>query len=445
MAPPRQLGARIRWLFLIFILFNVVTAVPRTLHGDIAAPAWKFAAVAAAAGLAWWWLRGYRRNSFPAWAAPVEGLALAVIGYGSHNWLVTLGLLFVTVSFRGLYGSWKNALALTVSMFAGSLGAILLTEPHQMANFLQQTAGVPPLALFTAAVAESTRRQEQAAARERVFARLGSTLVTTSDEETIRRHAVEAARELLGDLPGNWAAISADRPDGVSEVRVTLALDSGKRCYGSLLVGADVPIPAHVRPSLETLAAQTVLGLRNAEHAEDLRHQAFHDNLTGLANRPLLRDHLTQALARARRGSPVAVLLIDLDGFKAVNDTYGHGAGDQLLVAVAQRLRDGIRGADTGARLGGDEFAVLLDGMDSPDDAALVAERLLVSIQQPLVVAGVQLVPAASIGVAVWRGHPDIDSLLHDADTAMYAAKTAGKGRVGHLGEQGDVRILIPS
>jgi diguanylate cyclase (GGDEF)-like protein len=448
MAPPRRLGARIRWLFLIFVLFNVVTTVPRTLEGDVAPLPWQLAAVAAALGLGWWWLRGYRRNAFGMWAAPVEGLALGVIGFGSHNWLITLGLLFSAVSFRGLYGTWRHALLVTVSLFAASAAAISLTEPDLLGVFLQQTAGVPPLALFTAAVAESTRRQEQAAARERVFARLGSTLVTTSDSDTICRHAAEAAEELLGGLAGGWAAVTRNTPEGevvstvagpvpaallagdISSVRVTLTLRSDKQLYGTLMAGGDVPIPADVMPSLETLAAQTVLGLRNAEHAADLRHQAFHDNLTGLANRLLLRDHLEQAVARARRGSPVALLLIDLDGFKAVNDTYGHAAGDQLLVAVSQRLLDGIRGADTAARLGGDEFAVLLDGMDSAKDAILVAERLLTAIQEPLVVSGVELTPRGSIGVAVWRDHADIDALMHDADTAMYSAKTAGKSRV---------------
>ena len=448
MAPPRQLGARIRWLFLIFILFNLVTTVPRTLGSDIAPLGWRVAAVGAALALGWWWLRGYRRGGFPLWAAPAEALALGLLGYGSHNWLITLGLLFVTVSFRGLYGTWRHALLLTVSLFAVSAATIALTEPDQLLVFLQQSAGVPPLALFTAAVAESTRRQEQAAARERVFARLGSTLVTTSDRETICRHAAEAAEELLGGLPGGWSAITSNTPGGeavstvagrapaalltgdISSVRVTLTLRSDKHHYGTLMVGGDLPIPTDVMPSLETLAAQTVLGLRNAEHAADLRHQAFHDNLTGLANRPLLRDHLEQATARARRGSPVALLMIDLDGFKTVNDTYGHAAGDQLLVAVAQRLRDGIRGADTAARLGGDEFAVLLDGMDSPDDAVLVAGRLLAALQEPLTVSGVELTPRGSIGVAVWRDHADGDALMRDADTAMYAAKTAGKSRV---------------
>ena len=113
-------------------------------------------------------------------------------------------------------------------------------------------------------------------------------------------------------------------------------------------------------------------------------------------------------------------------------------------MAVGQRLRDGVRGADTAARLGGDEFAVLLDGMDAPGDAVLVAERLLLSIRTPLNVGGVEVVPGGSIGLAVWRDHADIDALLHDADTAMYAAKAAGKGRVGYLAESGIIETLVP-
>jgi len=441
-------------------MFNVVTAVPRILDSGTVELPWRATGVLAAFALAYWWLRGYRAGGFSVWAAPAEGLALGLIGYGSHNWLVTLGLLFTSVSFRGLYGSWKHALALTVSLFAGSLGAILLTQPERLTDFLQQTPGVVPLALFTAAVAVSTRRQEQAAARERVFSRLGSTMVTTTDREVICRRSAEAAEELLGGLPGGWVATTLRTPDAETisaiagatpvellvdepaDIRLRIPLQGEKCQYGSLLVGAAVPIPDDLLPSLETLAAQTVLGLRNAEHVADLRHQAFHDNLTGLANRSQFHDHLQQALARARRGSPVAILLIDLDRFKSVNDNYGHAAGDQLLVAVAQRLRDGIRGADTAARLGGDEFAVLLDGMDSPHDALLVAERLLAAIQEPVVASGVDVTPACSIGVAVWHGHPDNDALLRDADTAMYEAKTSGKGRVAHLDDHGNLRVL---
>ncbi|WP_433305725.1 diguanylate cyclase domain-containing protein [Actinoplanes sp. CA-030573] len=465
LAPPRQLGGRIRWLFLIFATFNVAGSVPRTLHGTASTPV-RIAAVAAAVLLAWWWLRGYRRMAFPVAAIPLEGLAIAAIGCGSRDWVFSTGLLFATVSFRGLFGTWRHVLAVTLVAFAGSLGAVALTDSADVTAFLQQAPGVPPLALFTAVVARTTRRQEEGAARERVFARLGTTLLTSGDAETICRHSAEAAHELLGDVPGGWSAVTLAGPEGdvvttgagnvpvellgatageagvIAGALQTIPLSTEKRRYGALVVGGTRELPVDVRPSLEALAAQTALGLVNVEYAATLHHQAFHDHLTGLANRAQLRSRLEEALLRARRGSHVAVMLIDLDGFKQVNDTYGHAAGDQLLVTVAQRLRDGVRGADTAARLGGDEFAVLLDGMDAPEDAVTVAERLLVALQEPLTVGGAEIRPGGSIGVAIWRGHADIDALLHQADTAMYAAKSAGKGRVAHATADGAVHML---
>ncbi|MEV4641485.1 diguanylate cyclase [Actinoplanes sp. NPDC049548] len=174
---------------------------------------------------------------------------------------------------------------------------------------------------------------------------------------------------------------------------------------------------------------KALVALRDA--FSGLKHQAYHDNLTGLANRALLRELLTDAFARTGPHTHMALILIDLDGFKQINDLYGHGVGDVLLVAVGERLREGLhRPDDTAARLGGDEFAVLLDGFEKPSDAYEVAERLLTSIGQPLLLPEVELFPKASIGVALWNGHTDIDALIHDADVAMYAAKAQGKHNV---------------
>jgi diguanylate cyclase (GGDEF)-like protein/PAS domain S-box-containing protein len=163
---------------------------------------------------------------------------------------------------------------------------------------------------------------------------------------------------------------------------------------------------------------------------EELSHQAFHDGLTGLANRALFRDRLDQALARTRRaGSPVAVLLLDLDAFKRVNDTLGHLAGDELLEGVADRLRGVVRPGDTLARLGGDEFALLVEGVD--DDGVLVlARRLLESLLSPVPTARQRVVVGASLGIARHRGDDgQAESLLRHADLAMYAAKENGRGR----------------
>jgi diguanylate cyclase (GGDEF)-like protein/PAS domain S-box-containing protein len=165
-----------------------------------------------------------------------------------------------------------------------------------------------------------------------------------------------------------------------------------------------------------------------------LRFQAFHDPLTQLPNRTLLKDRLTMALAR--RSNPedrLAVLLLDLDGFKAVNDTLGHSTGDDLLVQVAERLAECIRAGDSVARLGGDEFAVLLevlDSQDSPDAAQAVADRMLESLAQPFVVEGRKVFLGASVGIVVASASDSnpVD-LLRDADVAMYAAKAEGKNR----------------
>jgi diguanylate cyclase (GGDEF)-like protein/PAS domain S-box-containing protein len=177
------------------------------------------------------------------------------------------------------------------------------------------------------------------------------------------------------------------------------------------------------------LTIRDVTGRRTLE--DQLRHQAFHDALTGLSNRALFLDRVEHALARIRRSdSPIpAVAFIDLDDFKLVNDSLGHGAGDELLRAVADRLRGCLRSGDTPARLGGDEFAVLLE--DAPDTQAVieVAERILDALHEPIVIEGREVYARASIGIATRRGPATTsDELLRNADLAMYTAKANGKG-----------------
>ena len=156
--------------------------------------------------------------------------------------------------------------------------------------------------------------------------------------------------------------------------------------------------------------------------------QAYHDTLTGLPNRALFQHRLRD---RAINGAPPlsAVLFIDLDGFKAANDTYGHAVGDDLLVTVGHRLKEAVRVTDTLARFGGDEFTVLLDRIVSPAEAEAIADRVLALLEEPMVVGGVKLYVSASVGVAV--GGPAVpgETLLRQADAAMYRAKSAGKGR----------------
>jgi diguanylate cyclase (GGDEF)-like protein/PAS domain S-box-containing protein len=170
-----------------------------------------------------------------------------------------------------------------------------------------------------------------------------------------------------------------------------------------------------------------VTGRKQLEEA--LSHQAFHDPLTGLANRALLRDRLKHALARRERGNhPLAVILVDLDDFKTVNDSLGHEAGDVVLITLARRLLANTRPSDTVARLGGDEFAVVLDGLDDAGEAAIIAERLVAMMQEPFRVAERKLSLRASFGIAITTEAEESDNLLRNADAAMYRAKAQAQG-----------------
>ena len=177
----------------------------------------------------------------------------------------------------------------------------------------------------------------------------------------------------------------------------------------------------------------TIEDITERKRAEEhLFHIAFHDSLTGLANRALLTDQLSRSVSKAKRRKDhlVAVLFLDLDRFKYVNDSLGHPIGDQLLIAVARRLKHSTRNADTVARLGGDEFAVLLDGITDTSEAIRMAERLQKELALPFNINGHEVFTTASIGIAVRAADYDQpEEILRDADTAMYRAKSSGKAR----------------
>jgi diguanylate cyclase (GGDEF)-like protein len=227
--------------------------------------------------------------------------------------------------------------------------------------------------------------------------------------------------------------------NGVRSAMVT-GLPGDSRVVGALLVanryGVGGAFEAHDVRLLGMLGAhagaalgqdhleQRVSALRESQ--EHLYHQAFHDPLTGLANRLLFQDRVEHAMAR--RTGNVTVIYVDLDDFKPVNDTYGHDAGDELLLATATRLRASLREADTPARLGGDEFAVLLTDV-APKDVRTVTERILGNLAKPCVVGDVALPIKASVGVATSdSGAMTAGELVRNADAAMYVSKHGGKG-----------------
>jgi diguanylate cyclase (GGDEF)-like protein len=195
--------------------------------------------------------------------------------------------------------------------------------------------------------------------------------------------------------------------------------------------------PARLRPTAELrdrlsgVAAQATTALQNGRLLDEMTHQALHDQLTGLANRAQFTDELRVAIERARLNvRPVTLLYLDLDGFKPVNDEFGHDVGDQLLVAVAKRLASCTRSDDSVARLGGDEFAVLIDSASAPQDAERVSDRLAATLTEPFVIDGHQLVLGASIGRAVFPiDADDADGLLRCADAAMFGVKRDTRSR----------------
>ena len=176
--------------------------------------------------------------------------------------------------------------------------------------------------------------------------------------------------------------------------------------------------------------AQDITARKAAE--EQVKHLAHYDTLTNLPNRTLFNDRLRQALAIAKRDKVrMALMFIDLDEFKPVNDTYGHAVGDLLLKEVAVRIQDCLRESDTVARMGGDEFTVLLPVIEAEQDASVVAEKIRLALNQPFELAGKNLHISSSTGIAIYPEHgSDEKALLKNADTAMYYAKESGRNAV---------------
>jgi diguanylate cyclase (GGDEF)-like protein len=179
-------------------------------------------------------------------------------------------------------------------------------------------------------------------------------------------------------------------------------------------------------------------------HEEELHHIAHYDALTNLPNRVLLADRLRQGMAQEqRRGKKLAVVFLDLDGFKAVNDTHGHKAGDQLLITLTSRMKENLREGDTLARIGGDEFVAVLGDLEDIKDSVPMLTRLLSAASQPLMIGDAVLNVSASLGVTCYPQAQDVeaDQLLRQADQAMYQAKLAGKNRYSFFDAEQDSGI----
>jgi diguanylate cyclase (GGDEF)-like protein len=266
-------------------------------------------------------------------------------------------------------------------------------------------------------------------------ARFGQALAATHDIEQLLTVVVETAVEATGAYGGavlgpGGELVRAGDPE-VGTQRIRLPLVARKESFG-LLVLAGSSFDDEQRETAAMLAGQAVVALENARLHRAVERQASLDGLTGLSNRRSSQEALHAELSRAARfGGDLALVIADLDGFKAVNDRFGHPVGDAVLREFAETLRETVREVDIAGRWGGEEFAVVLPGTDMAGGAQL-AERVRAAFEQRLVLSpdGTRIPVTASFGVAAYPTHSDEDALVAAADSALYAAKRAGKNRV---------------
>lgn len=328
------------------------------------------------------------------------------------------------------------------------LGVIVVTSenklPFELRSSIEILAAQVELALDRETMTEvvHARRSE---ARFQTLVQNASDVILIARPDTTITYQTPSATRILGYAPGSLEGRRFTSLLHIDDVEKALAGYTGVAFRAGTSVTAEWRVEhrdgtwRHVEvittnllsdPTVEGIVL-TMRDVTERKRLEDeLKHQVFHDALSGLANRALFRDRLEHALARAVRSrTSLAVIFLDLDDFKLVNDSLGHPAGDRLLVSVAGRLSQSLRGGDTAARFGGDEFAILLEETAGPEEACEVAERILAELRVPLTVEDHEIQVRASIGIALSpAGGEDPAELMQAADVAMYAAKARGKG-----------------
>lgn len=228
---------------------------------------------------------------------------------------------------------------------------------------------------------------------------------------------------------------------------ITVRIEDQPRPWGLLGIYSQRPYTFTEHDISFVVAVANILAeaIERQQAQDEMEHRALHDVLTGLPHRSLFTDRLEQALERMRRhpGLLTAILFIDVDHFKQVNDSLGHQAGDEFLISVATRLREAVRPSDTVARFGGDEFGLLLEEIASERVAIATAERIAASFARPFVIGSGSQFVTASIGIALADGHQPADALLRDADAAMYRAKQRGRARYDVFDDDLRMRALV--
>jgi len=326
-----------------------------------------------------------------------------------------------------------------------------LQMPASVSDSLRALSSQVALALESAALTEDLLIK-QSEARFASLVKNSSDIVTVIEPDTTVRYASPSAERVLGFAPSDLEGTRfADllHPDDIARVLAFLSSTAESEGHPGLLefrlrhADGTYLFTETLRTALlhDANVHGIVLNTRDISERkafeEQLSHQAFHDSVTGLANRALFRDRVMHAIERQQRDQkPIAVLFMDLDDFKTVNDSMGHAAGDQLLHEVGERIREELRAADTAARLGGDEFAILIEDGGEGVEAVEVADRLMATLEAPFLIDGKEFYVRASLGIAVADGddlqvpgEEGAEALLRNADVAMYMAKENGKAR----------------
>ncbi len=264
-------------------------------------------------------------------------------------------------------------------------------------------------------------------------AELGQRALTVDDPHAVGLHAEEKVAEVLGDgfhAHIDWTARSGDAPEGPSHGAGETQVAVGTSGLLRVRHPDDAPLAPADREFIDAVAHVVHATVQRDTARARLAHLATHDPLTGLPNRTLFLDRLEQArLAATRSGDRFAVVFLDLDGFKFINDGLGHDSGDEILRLVADRLTSVVRPADTVARFGGDEFAVLCPGLSGADDPTAVTDRIQAALDAGFVTGETKVAVTASIGTVIGDSASQASALLREADTAMYWAKDNGRNR----------------
>ncbi|HVH21074.1 MAG TPA: bifunctional diguanylate cyclase/phosphodiesterase [Pseudonocardia sp.] len=472
---PAGLVEQTRWNLWLAVLFGLLLLGPWPFTS--LSPASGTAAGVAAGSLIACWAYRYLSRSSPLPLDMGEVAATALLATACPSPAMVLGVALLALWFRSLYGSNQRVVLFSLLLSAGIAASMLLwgllpgrDGPGSPTAVLASI----PVMLLTMAVARHLAlglfTRSQSRQRDAALLRLGHELIGATDKATIYQRSRTAAaaicratpemralflhgdgdvqlvagqvgpfRRTLRSLPRAVFPVAADRQVGPWPMVDPRLLDdaSGVRCEwlalslpeepdAWILLGAPRRVSPEALAAVQSMINQAALALRTSAAHRDLAAQARQDALTGLPNRAAFTSALEFAIADPAR--QLALLFLDLDDFKVVNDRLGHAAGDELLRVVATRLTGSTRPDDLCARLGGDEFAVLLQ--DAADTAAGVAQRLVGSIGGPISLADRITHVGASVGLAYATADTSAERLVQQADIAMYAAKAKGKNRV---------------